>query len=715
MTGRRLGRRAAGMLAVSAIGSGAIAQGSQGRAVAAAPPPCAAGTGDIVGLTLTGSGAPDGTIAVFGQAFRPGDLPRGSGLAARRAGGAPLPLQIDVTTRHPDGSARFAVLALAAPGLRRGEIEGVLLHRAPAAEAAAPMGWDGLGSLVLEVASGAGPPWRADLASMAAVAARAGRLWQSGPLAQQLRVEATVPPAAAGGATSLRLLADLALRRDGSLWVELWFRNDIAMRPGGGIATWSARLDHGGQALLRIDGIRQHQYTGLGRVVHRLRGAAAPPPPLVHPDVAYLVETGAVARYDVPNGVDEALLARFASAMAEPAWQEPFNRRGFTTYMPTTGGRFDIGPATGWQAAWLISGDPRAAAFAIGQAEAAGAIPWHFHDPQGGASAAGGWLDSRRWPRLWIDSRGGAPPRGLAQQVATDTGWSPDQAHQPDVAFVPYLLTGRRALLDEVLAQGAFQIVATYPAGRNPDPRLGDVIIVNGPQVRAAAWALRCLDNAAWISPEDAPDTAFLRAAAAANWTWLASQLPRWTAEQGEAHGRLPGENRDPSGVPPWQQDYFASSVAAATARGNADARRVLGWMRNFLAGRFLNGDKGFTPSDGMGYTLAVSPAGDGQPAFATWAQIGAETRRRGWSTPGGWSRADSHYAQLAIATLAGLVDLLGDAASREALALVLAARPNGTTPAAYRQEPTHAIVTRGATRASGQVRACLPPQASRR
>ncbi len=716
MTGPAIGRRAAGLLAASAIGRGAAAQGAAGRFVAATPPPCATGSGEVVGLVLTGSGAPEGSIVVFGQAFRPGDVPRGAGLSARRANGAPLPLQMDVTTRHTDGSARFAVMALAAPALRRGETEGVMLLRAGATAAPAAAGWDGLGQLVLEVAAPGVAPWRADLQAMArAAAARGGRIWQAGPLARQVRVEAPVPAAAAGRVASLRLVADLALRADGSLWADIWLRNDIAMRPDGGTATYTARLHHDGQEVLRFDDIRQFQYTGLGRTVHRLRGGAAPASPLVHPDIAYLADSGAVARYDVANGVDESLLARLATQMAAPAWDTPFGNRGVMQYMPTTGGRFDIGPATGWQAAWLISGDARAAAFATGQAEAAGAVPWHFWDPGGGASGTGGWLDTRRWPGFWSDPRAGSPPRSLAQPIPTTTGWSTDHAHQPTLAFVPFLLTGRRAFLDELQAAASFAVVGTYPDGRNPEPRLGDVIVVNGGQVRSEAWTLRELDGAGWISPEDDANTPFLRQAAASNWSWLHGQLQRWTALQGQAHGQVPGANGDPTTMAPWQQDYFASIAAAGTARGNADARAVLAWMGNFLAWRFLSETLGFTATDGVGYQLAVLPEERGRMPFATWAQLGAETRRRGLSKPGGWANVDAHYAQLAIASLAGLVDLLGDAAGREALQRVLAARPNGTTPADYRQTPTHAVVTRGATRASGQVRACIPPRGTGR
>jgi hypothetical protein len=130
--------------------------------------------------------------------------------------------------------------------------------------------------------------------------------------------------------------------------------------------------------------------------------------------------------------------------------------------------------------------------------------------------------------------------------------------------------------------------------------------------------------------------------------------------------------------------------------------------MANFLAGRFLNARNGFPPGGGIAYRLAVAPATPGGEGYTTWRRIGDEMRARGWSGGGDWSRVDAHYAQLAIASLAALNDLVGDTASREALALVLAARPNGTDPLSYRRTPTHSVVTRGTTRAAGRAHACI-------
>ncbi|MFC7541867.1 hypothetical protein ACFQU2_23595 [Siccirubricoccus deserti] len=55
-------------------------------------------------MLLEDNGTTTDTIIVFSQAFRPGDLPRGRGLAARTMG-TPLRAQLNVKTRHPDGSA----------------------------------------------------------------------------------------------------------------------------------------------------------------------------------------------------------------------------------------------------------------------------------------------------------------------------------------------------------------------------------------------------------------------------------------------------------------------------------------------------------------------------------------------------------------------------------------------------------------------------------
>jgi hypothetical protein len=683
-----------------------------GAVVRLPPMPCATRPGDITGMLLEGNGTTTETITVFGQAFRPGDLPRDRGLAARTAEGQPLRAQLDVKTRHPDGSARFGVVSLAAPPLRSAARLGVVLSAAAGA-ATAPL--DLARALagrqpVVEIIPAAGTPWRAELAAMLAGQRSGPAVWQSGPLATQLRATAWVPPDAVGGVTSLRLVADVGVRADGSLWLDLWLRNDATMRAGGGAAAYGVRVMVEGQEVLRAEGMQHAQYTAWGRQLRVAAGGQAPAPPFPQHDAAYLAETGAVARYDLSVGVEEALLNRYATAVSAPAWAVVLGARNIAQYMPATGDRPDIGPATESQAAWLLTGDRRAAAYSLGQAEAAGSIPWHHWDPAGGVGGQGGWIDQRRWPRLWTDARGGPPPGGLMQPMPTNTGWSLDQAHQPDLSFVPFLLTGRRSFLDALQAQAAWNIVAVWPAVRGaPDgAAAGDgAIILRDRQVRSAAWSIRQLDEAAWITPDDDPGQEYFRWLSKVNWAWLKAQIPAMTAMQGEVHGWLPGAYGSAGSMAPWQQDYFAFSTAAAARRGNADAHAVLVWMDNFLSGRFLAKARGFPRRDGVAYNLAIAPTGSSAQPFRRWAEIAEATRARSLSNGDGWSQSNGNYGRLAVMTLASLQDVIGSAGAREAYAWLIATDLPNIRLQVYARSPTLNVMPRGQPRQPDRAPRC--------
>jgi hypothetical protein len=714
--GTTLGRRATLLTSVAGL-AGCVAVPGQ---AAAQGVPCAERGGDIVGLSLEGRGAPAGSLAVFGQVFRPGDLPRDRSLLARQGDGRPVPAQLDVTSRHADGSAKFGIVSLAPAGaLAPRQPLGVVLAAGPApTERAAPLALaaalEGRQVLVEITHLDGGAPWRADLADLLRQpAARVpGAAWQDGPLAVQRRLSLRVPATAAGGPTSLRLVADVAVHADRTLWLDAWLRNDVAMQPGGGAARYTLRIVLDGREALRTTIPVHHQYTAWGRLLGvGPGGTAARPPAHVRHDAGYLADTGAVARYDLSVPVSEALLASYAQAVAAPAWAAPFSPRGITQYMPMSGGRADIGPIPLYQAAWLVSGDPRAAGFSIGQAEAAGAVPWHHWDLQGGGGA-GGWLDVERWPALWTDGRGGAPPNGLMQPVppSSATGWEHDHAHQPDLAFVPFILTGRRAFLDELQAQGAWNVVGYWPA---PQARgNGEANLIRDMQVRGAAWALRQVHEAGWITPDADPQGAYFQRCERNNLRWLRSQIPAWTRAQGEAHGWVSGDFSQVNDLAPWQQDHLASTMIAMARKGDPDARAVLDFMANFLLGRFLSADKGFNPRDGVAYQLVIN---DAQKApLRSWREVGDRTRAQGWSNGNGWARSQGNFAQVALTTLAGLVDLTDSPTSKAAYRWLAASGAPFTDREAFSKEPTYSVVPRSAAAARGCAAAERRPPARR-
>ncbi|WP_291299256.1 hypothetical protein [Elioraea sp.] len=714
MTDAAFSRRSAGRFVIASVVAGCAGPAHAQQGVVVAPAlPCATHRDDIVSLLLDGSGASAGTVVTFGQVFRKGDLPRGASLTARRATAQALPVQADVKTRHADGSARFAVVCLAAPALRSGERLGVVLGRGAAAEAA-PLdivaAATGRSAIVEITPVGGGEAWQTDLLLRlqdAIVLHRGEAPWQSGPLAVEGRVRLKVPAAALGpDAAEMRLVADVALRSDGTLRCAVWLRNDIAMTRSGGAAHYRMRLLLDGRLVLESDEVRQFQYQAWGRTRGVARGGREVAAPFVRHDARYLGETGAVPRYDIAVGVEEALLARMAAAMAHRDWQAPMHPRGITQYMPQTGGRGDIGPATVWQAAWLVSGDPRAAAHAIGQAEAAGAVPWHFWD-----DANNTWLGTAKYPRLWTDPRGGtgrpgdARATGLTQQrPGRDvTGWTPDQAHTPDLSSVPYMLTGERWMLDNLQAQASAAVMGTFPETRFD----GGGIVVNGQQVRASAWNLRQVENAAWLSPDGSAEQAYFETVSQKNWDWLISQVPAWTAQQGEVHGWVPGLNSDGT-LRPWQQDYFASITILMTQRGRPEAARFLRWQSNFLLGRFRNEPGGFKQGFGVGYTIAMAPPNNprGAPVFQTWAHVAEATNERNlvrseWGT--------GNYNQLALATLAGMVSALQSQEAASLFAELSRRGLRGTAASDYRKEPTFNVTPPGVSRAGPGEARCTP------
>jgi hypothetical protein len=101
-------------------------------------------------------------------------------------------------------------------------------------------------------------------------------------------------------------------------------------------------------------------------------------------DVAELGRLGVVADYDLSLRIPEEDLAGYAAAMARDGWGEPLSHNEVERYMPTAGGRPDIGITTEPNTDWLISGDARAAAYALGQAEAAGSATWNYWDRRTG-------------------------------------------------------------------------------------------------------------------------------------------------------------------------------------------------------------------------------------------------------------------------------------------------------------------------------------------
>ena len=644
-------------------------------------------------------------IVTSGIVFERGELNSVAFLTAT-IGGAQVAVQLDAKTTYDDGSIKMAVLSLARPIIAAGQSIEAMLWNAPVGTIVEPpldfVAGLASHSFAIKFTDAFGITQVDVLAALNdALAQGTASFWQLGALASQARVEVAL-------AGSQRLVLDVTAFAGGGMTVDAQFNNDRAMELIGGRIDYSVEviMDGSQVAQMSVDqGLYQNWHMKFssnevdgGQGIGNLSTGWLN----IRNDIAKLQDTGAVAQYDLVLGVDEALLNSWAAAAAAPGWNAPLAINGVTQYMPGTGGRQDIGFTTAANTAWLMTQDARAASFAMGQAETASGVPWHLRDV-----ANDTWLGTHAYPNLWTDGRGGtgapgdALSGGLTQQSDGATGWSLDASHQPDLSYVPYILTGQRWMLDNLQAQASWNLMSQWPVIREGAM---DLVVQNN-QVRGAAWSLRQIDEAAWASPDGSVEKAAFTEASSANWTWLVEQIPFWTQQQGEAHGWLPGDYGAVGALPPWQQDYFASTAIAAASRGNGDALTFLQWQSNFLVGRFTHAAQGFDPHDGAAYLLAISDPVTGTP-YKTWAEIAAQTDARGWSNNDGWLHSQGDYAQLALASLTGIAHLTGSAAAAKAYYDILVDSPPFTSRDAFYRDPTYALAAPGAGGGGG----ALPP-----
>lgn len=610
----------------------------------AVPQPTA--PGDLVGLVLenTLTRAEPPRYITFGTVLAQGQLPKGDGIAAV-IGGKVEPAQIDVKNRYPDGSALFGIVTLRTPSITSGADAAVMLRKATAPQgtvAIAPALQKHDVTIMLAFHQPGMPTnyVTIDAAKLLAHAEAAGTAspWLAGPLVSGTRISKTITG-------SLRLVIDLRAYASGNVEADVQLNNDIAMSPKGGTETYGITIAQGGAPVFAVPSIHQFQYQDWHTII---RSGGRVPINVVH-DIAAMERTGIIPAYDLSIGMPRADLIRELKEVTAPGWDAPLAVDGVTQYMPMVGGRGSIGPTTAANAVWLITQNPVAAEYAIGQADASGAVPWHFFYEKTGA-----FLTTADIPNIWVDPRGGphSSTTGLTQQVNPKTGWHPDVAHEPDLSFIPYLLTGRRYFLDQQNAEADYSEVGQWPAAQ---ARNGGEGIIVGPseQVRGAAWSLREVADAAYIDPDGSPMRHYFKTMIANNMAYLKRNIPAWTKQEGQPYGYIIGTYG--SGFvafAPWQQDYFASTMATMVRQHVPGAKAVMLWENHFLAGSVLINTPGYNRRNGIAYNLFIENPKTKQPA-TTWAELDAATRAGGQSNGTGWAHSEGDYGMTRMAALA--------------------------------------------------------------
>ncbi len=188
--------------------------------------------------------------------------------------------------------------------------------------------------------------------------------------------------------------------------------------------------------------------------------------------------------------------------------------------------------------------------------------------------------------------------------------YAPNTSHQPSLSFLPYLLTGDSYHLDELMFWTNWNLIDSNPAYRKHAQGL-----VKSQQVRGQAWALRALAHAAYITPDKHPMKGYFNQIVDQN---LDDYNTTFVAGNPNQLGFIDntatiyavaysGPDGASTGMAPWMDDFFTSSVGHMHELGFAKAKPILDWKAKFPVGRMMA--SGYCWIDGAVYTLMVRPS----------------------------------------------------------------------------------------------------------
>jgi hypothetical protein len=469
--------------------------------------------------------------ATFGLA-----LPQGAARAGVQVG--KLPTQTDVKVRWPDGSIRFAVISANIPSAGTSPIVAATAPSGQVTPAATP-------AVTVTLTVG-GRPYVATLP-----AARTDS-WLSGPLVSEER--AVVAP---GGHPFLRVIFDLRSYASGGSRVDVTVENCLDAGDADEV-TYDVAIAIGDTRVFQQANVT-HKYLARWRKVFAV---GALQESAVIEDMAPFVAARAVPPYLSTVASPSPSLK---TAGVSGTGFDILDFGDLTVPMNAHSGRPELAPYPDWTAQFLVHKTPAQRAYVMRHGELAGSWGIHVRSADGSMpsiDAPGNgyyWLDSR-WKDPGNMSAGFTGPRGHLEHRA-EPG---DIAHQPSLAFVPYLLTGDRFFADEMAYWANFCLIGSFASDDN---RKGPQGLLIGNEVRGIGWGLRNLGDAAAYLPDSFPIKPYLASKVWANLTHLDQYAA--TYQSGPVQTLFP-DRRPEDGtaqyqpfmwISLWEQAYLAWAV----------------------------------------------------------------------------------------------------------------------------------------------------------
>jgi hypothetical protein len=176
-----------------------------------------------------------------------------------------------------------------------------------------------------------------------------------------------------------------------------------------------------------------------------------------------------------------------------------------------------------------------------------------------------------------------------------------DPAHQPNFAYVPYLVTGDYYYLEELQFWAMWNSFES-----NPAYRLYEKGLYKNEQVRGQAWSMRTAAEAAYITPDADPMKATFNTIVNNNLDYYNATYTNAANANGlgalnDSHAMVYDNG---TGLAPWQDDFFTSAIGHTAELGFTKANGLLAWKAKFPIARMVGA--GACWIDGAIYSMKV-------------------------------------------------------------------------------------------------------------
>ena len=539
MRPRRITRRrilaqataAAGLVAVPAEARPLFSRG--GSPLTSAP----TSPDNLMLITNVSGGALTNWPLQFGRPFVAGEIPN---YPQVRIGGSPVATQADVKNRYPDGSCKYAILALIVPLIPSigsltltfsDQTSGNNTPLTTAQMLAARYNFDA--TLALTFTSGK----NASASARTMLAAGDYTLWTSGQIAQTVEIAddttarnydigngdgfhpfrprffATFWPTL--NKVKVRVVAENGLSKEIS---NLLYNATVKLGSASPQQVYLANLSGESNQKLHWALTQWTKRFWIGREPEKKIN--------INHGVGYLASTRYILNYDPTVTVSDSVITenyiRFL-AKANDIYDGKWNGgSSVKSGMSTTGGRADLGPVPQWCSQWLFSGDWRMREISLVYADIYAAEPMHIleidptkrlnrTDAVGLGTGLGHYVSPTdrktiRYLRSVSSINDGnisISDRFTAVGAVTNARFSYDGAHQPAPFYLPYILEGDPYYLREMYAWAS--ISALFYSRRGPTGAEGGI----EDELRGAGRVFRNRVNAAYAAPDTAPEKIF--------------------------------------------------------------------------------------------------------------------------------------------------------------------------------------------------------------